>query len=121
MKRRKITAGKLSKILKEHKRWIDDKEEGEQADLYKADLSGAKLIYANLSDADLRDANLSGANLYKADLYKADLYKADLSEVLGLNIEQLSMVQTLYEAELDSELKKQVKDKYPHLLEEPEY
>ena len=114
--RRKITASKLSKILKEHKRWIDDKEEGEQADLYKADLSGAKLIYANLSDADLRDANLSGANLYKADLYKADL-----SEVLGLNIEQLSMVQTLYEAELDSELKKQVKDKYPHLLEEPEY
>jgi hypothetical protein len=86
MKRRKITAGKLSKILKEHERWIDtDEEEGKRADLSNANLTSA-----------------------------------DLSEVLGLNIEQLSEVETLYKAELDPELKKQVKDEYPHLLEKPE-
>jgi hypothetical protein len=39
--------------------------------------------------------------------------------VLGLNIEQLSKVETLYKAKLDPELKKQVKDKYPHLLKKP--
>jgi uncharacterized membrane protein len=37
-----------------------------------------------------------------------------------LSINELSEAKTLYEAKLDSELKKQVKDKYPHLLKEPE-
>ncbi|MDP7494768.1 MAG: hypothetical protein QGG26_17510, partial [Candidatus Undinarchaeales archaeon] len=53
------------------------------------------------------------------DLSQADLSGANLSEVIGLNIEQLSKVKTLYEAELDPELD-QVEDEYPHLLEEPE-
>ena len=102
---REITAGKLSKILKEHKRWCDtDGKEGEKANLSKADLSHADLRNANLEGADLMYANLSGANL---------------SEVLGLNIEQLSKVKTLYKAELDPELMEQVEDEYPHLLEEP--
>ena len=57
----------------------------------------------------------------RADLSNANLTSADLSEVLGLNIEQLSEVETLYKAELDPELKKQVKDKYPHLLEKPKF
>mgnify|MGYP001459337349 CR=1 FL=1 len=87
---REISPEELSKILKEHKRWIENEKEGEKADLSNADLSGA----------DLSDANLS--------------------EVLGLNIEQLSEVATLYEAELDPELMEQVEDKYPHLLEKPE-
>jgi hypothetical protein len=107
---RKITAGELCKILKEHKRWLDtDEDEGERADLSRADL-----INADLSGADLINADLSGA-----DLEKADLSRADLSEVLGLNIEQLSTVQTLYKAKLDPELMDQVEDEYPHLLEHP--
>ena len=134
---REITVSELSKILEEHKRWLDtDKKEGEKADLSGANLSGAdlrsdflpraNLIAANLSDADLRgacleDADLCGANLYRADLMAANLSGANLSEVLGLNIEQLSTVETLYEAELDPELMEQVRKKYPHLLEEPEY
>ncbi len=41
---RKITAGELSKVLKEHERWFDtDEKEGKCADLSGADLSGAKL------------------------------------------------------------------------------
>ena len=69
-----------------------------------------------MSKADLSKADLSGARLSDANLFEANL-----SEVLGLNIEQLFTVKTLYKAELDPELMEQVKDKYPHLLEEPEY
>ena len=64
-------------------------------------------------------ANLCRVDLIRATLYNADLSRADLGEVLNLNIEQLSEVETLYEAKLDPELMEQVKDKYPHLLEEP--
>ena len=84
---REITAGELSKILKEHKRWLGtDEKEGKRADLREANLS---------------DANLSG--------------------VIGLTVEQLSEVRTLYKAKIDPELMKQVKDEYPHLLKKPEY
>ena len=87
---REITAGELSKILKEHKNWISTyEEEGKHADL---------------SDATLSNANLSGANL---------------TQVKNLSINKLSKVKTLYKAKLDPELMEQVKDEYPHLLEEP--
>ena len=102
----KFTASKLSKILKEHKRWHDtDGEEGE---------------FADLGGADLRENNLSGVDLSGANLSRAILSEANLSEVLGLNIEQLSKVETLYKAKLDPKLMKQVEDKYPHLLKKPE-
>jgi hypothetical protein len=39
--------------------------------------------------------------------------------VIGLTIEQLSEVKTLYKSKLDSELMEQVKEKHPHLLEKP--
>ena len=92
---RKITAGELCKILKEHKNWISTcEEEGKHADL-----SGADLNYAKLSSA-----NLSGANLI---------------QVKNLSINKLSKVKTLYKAKLDPKLMKQVEDKYPHFLEEP--
>ena len=84
----------------------------------KTDLKKAKAT-RDCSDCDLTSADLSNANLYRADLYFANLSAADLSEVLGLNIEQLSTVQTLYKAKLDPVLMAQVKEKYPYLLEEP--
>jgi hypothetical protein len=95
----KFTASKLSKILKEHKRWdCTVKKEGNRAnlnganlrkaelsdaylrkaDLNAANLSGAELIRANLSDAILSDANLSGANLSGANLSDAILSGANL-------------------------------------------
>ena len=91
MKRRKINASELSKILKEHKRWIDtDEDEGEKADLSdanlrEADLSKADLREANLSGADLTEAYLNDADLSKADLSKVDLSKAELGEKANLN------------------------------------
>ncbi len=103
------------------------------ANLRKANLSGADLYKADLNDADLREANLSGADLSGADLMEAslneadlsgadlsgaDLRKADLTRVRGLAIEQISVVKTLYGAKLSLERMKQVRKKYPHLLEE---
>ncbi len=79
----------------------------------ESDLSGADLEYANLECADLSDANLRGT-----DLLGASLRGANLMRVRGLTIEQLSSVGTLCDAELSAERIKQVRKKYPHLLEE---
>ena len=49
----------LDKILKLHKKWINDKEDG-----VKADLTDAILINTNLSNTILKCANLSCASLY---------------------------------------------------------
>lgn len=99
-----------------------------EANLWGADLSGANLMVASLIEADLSGTSLSGANLWKTDLRGADiraanLRKADFGEAdlrgAKLTIEQLSKVKTLFQTILDSELEKEVKQKYPHLLEMP--
>ena len=111
---REITVSELSKILEEHERWLCSEDEGEIADLSNANLRGA-----NLEGADLTGAYLYGANLRHAGLSRAILSEADLTQVQNLSIKQLSKAKTLYKAELDPELMEQVKDKYPHLLEDP--
>ena len=128
---REINASELSKILKEHKRWCDtDEEEGEKADLShanlsRANLSRANLRFANLSDSALFESNLSNADLFGANLSNTNLRDSNLScanliRVRGLTLEQLSSVETLCDAELSSERIKQVRKKYPHLLDEIE-
>ena len=67
-----MTQEELSKVLDNHKHWLNEDCEGWEK--MKADLS-----YANLSCADLSYANLSCANLRGADLRDADLSYADLS------------------------------------------
>lgn len=64
---------KLPKILKEHKKWLENHEEGQCAclvdmDLTEVDLSNADLSYANLAGANLLKANLSGANFTGTNL-----------------------------------------------------
>jgi len=76
---------KLKEILERHRKWLNDEDGGERADLYGANLRGANLREANLREAnlygaDLYGANLRGANLRGADLYGANLYGADLRE-----------------------------------------
>jgi hypothetical protein len=95
-----------------------------EANLVKANLKIAHLVRANLVRANLEEANLEEANLLGAYLIGANFKGANLEDVnlLGaekLTIEQLSKVKTLYDAKLDPELMKQVKEKYPHLLEKP--
>ena len=54
----KPTKNELAEILRKHKAWLENKPDGEKADL---------------RCADLRDANLQGADLQGADLRYADL------------------------------------------------
>jgi len=68
----------LKKILEKHKKWLNDEEGGERANLWDADLSNADLSNADLSNADLSNANLWDADLSNADLWDADLSNADL-------------------------------------------
>jgi uncharacterized protein YjbI with pentapeptide repeats len=89
------------------------------ASLEGANLEGANLQGAYLRIADLGRANLERVNLERADLQKAYLERANLRKAKGLPIEQLSKVRTLYEVKLESQLKKQIKRDYPHLLQKP--
>ena len=81
---RTISKEKLEEILKKHKMWLYDEEDGEQADLSYADLRGVNLRdaflgYANLKGADLRGVNLRDAFLGYANLKGADLRGVNLS------------------------------------------
>ncbi len=95
------------------------------ANLGRAELQKADLQYTILQDAKFIGANLQGSRFFQANLqdacfHEANLQNADLLFVNNLDIEQLSKVKTLYGAKLDHELMKQVKEKYPHLLEKPD-
>ena len=110
---RTISAEELKEILDKHKKWLNDEEGGERAnlsyaDLRYADLYNANLSYANLRYADLSNANLSNANLYNADLryanlYNANLYNANLSYA-NLSYADLSNANLSY-ADLDEKEK----------------
>lgn len=56
-----MTQSELNEILEKHRKWLNNEEGGERADLRGADLRGA-----DLSGANLRGADLSGANLRRA-------------------------------------------------------
>ena len=73
-----MTTEENKKVLELHKKWINNEQNGERANLHCADLSGADLSGANLSRADLRRANLIGATLRDTNLCDADLWGANL-------------------------------------------
>ena len=68
----------IHEVLEKHKKWLDDDEGGQRADLHGADLQDADLRGADLRDADLQDADLQGADLRGAYLKGADLWGADI-------------------------------------------
>ena len=75
----------IKEILKLHKKWMNNEDDGKRADLEGAYLEGANLRGADLSEADLKGAYLKGADLRRADLRGAylegaNLRGADLSE-----------------------------------------
>ena len=63
-----MTQKELKMILDKHKKWLNDEEGGE-----RADLRGAFLFRADLRGADLRWAYLNGVCLGETDLREADL------------------------------------------------
>ena len=71
---------KLKEILERHRKWLNDEDGGERANLYGANLREADLREADLRGADLCGANLCGANLCGANLYGANLREANLRE-----------------------------------------
>ena len=81
---RQITEEQLKEILEKHRKWLNNENDGERADLRDTDLSyavlsSADLSYAVLSYADLSHANLGNANMSYADLQYAVLGHANLS------------------------------------------
>jgi len=89
------------------------------ANLYRAELRSSYLLYANLSDTNLRKTNFTGAFLGGTHFHRATMIGTILRDAKGLSIDQLSNAKTLYEAELDPQIEKAVREKYPHLLEKP--
>ena len=73
-----MNINEINSVLDKHKKWLNDEEGGERANLSGADLSYANLSGADLSGADLSYANLSYANLSGANLSYANLSGADL-------------------------------------------
>lgn len=87
----------------------------------------AHLIRANLSEANLSDADFKGALLYSTNFTNADLKEAkfgganltlaNFKGAKNLTVDQFAEVKTLRYAQFDQELEKQIRKKYPHLLE----
>ena len=74
-----MTREELQEILDKHKKWLNNEDGGEKANLRDANLRGANLRGADLRGANLRGADLRGANLSYANLRDANLSYADLS------------------------------------------
>ena len=85
----------------------------------RTNLKGTNFSMANLAKSDFQQKNLQGVNFQQTNLQGVNFQEVDLRGVKNLTIKQLSKVKTLYLAELDIELMEQVKEKYPHLLENP--
>ncbi len=84
--------------------------------LIKANLEKAFLIKADFEGAFLMEANFNGSYVTDANFENANLYKADLRNAVGLTIEQLSKVKTLYLAKFDDELLKEIHLTIPGLV-----
>ena len=53
-----MTSEEIKKVLDLHKKWLNNEQGGERANLRRADLREADLRWADLSEANLRGANL---------------------------------------------------------------
>ena len=73
-----MTQEELNMILDKHRKWLNDEEGGERANLYRANLYRANLYRANLCGATLFGATLFGATLFGANLRGANLREANL-------------------------------------------
>lgn len=80
-----MTGLELKEILEKHKKWLNNEDGGEKANLRGADLRGADLKEANLREADLKEADLREADLREANLRWANLREANLKVVPTYN------------------------------------
>ena len=88
--------------------------------MINAKLNDADLQYADLTRANLKGACLVETNLEKTEFNEAILINTDLRGAKDVTIEQLSKAQTLYQAKLDADIEKVLKEKYGKLFEDPD-
>ena len=69
----------ITKILEQHKKWLQDEEGGVCANLSNTDLSGSYLSNIDLSYTDLSNTDLSHTFLSHTDLSYTNLSNTDLS------------------------------------------
>lgn len=128
----------LDLILEKHKKWLDNENDGERANLQDAnlqgvDLQGVDLQGADLRGVDLRDANLRDANLRYADLQDADLRGANLRGVdldyscwplwcgsLGVYIDDRLAKQLLYHLLYNAAYSKNISEEVKNALLKPD-
>ncbi len=84
--------------------------------LIKANFKNAFLIKANFKNAFLMEADLSNCHVTGANFDEASLYKANLKGVEGLTLDQLRNVKTLYLAQLDDDILKEIQENCPELI-----
>ena len=72
----------LKNILALHKKWLNEEEGGERADLHGADLDGVCLDNVDFRNANLRCVNFRNAIITNSDFRCADLYGADFCHAL---------------------------------------
>lgn len=89
------------------------------ADLSASNLTAAKLERADLTGAILDDAMLSGVDLSSANLHAANLNGANLEAAKNLTVYQLCKAWSLYGTEIDTDLRNQVRNQCPDLLDKP--
>jgi uncharacterized protein YjbI with pentapeptide repeats len=89
------------------------------AHLRGASLQASKVQKVDFGQADLRDVNFMGSDLWESKFRGANLEGANFMNVVNLSVEQLSEAKTLYNARLAPELYRQVKEKFPRILEKP--
>ena len=58
-----MTSEEIKKVLDLHKKWLNNEQGGERANLREADLRRANLRWADLRAANLSEADLRGADL----------------------------------------------------------
>lgn len=67
----------LNNILALHKKWLNNEEGGERADLHGADLDHVCLDNVDFRNANLREVSFRDAVITNSDFRGADLYEAD--------------------------------------------
>jgi hypothetical protein len=90
----------------------------ENAGFYKTKLENASFTQTHLQNTKFVEADLANTKFYDANVNGTVFCRSDMKDVIGLTIEQLSKVKSLYKVRnLKPELMKQITEKYPHLLE----
>ncbi len=75
-----MTQEELKKVLKLHKKWLNNEADGVRANLWGTDLRGTDLRGVDLRLACLSETDMRGIDLRKANFRGADMCRVDMRE-----------------------------------------